>query len=235
MQTELNLHDNVLTRTEPQRNRTMLIITMAANGEPLEQVFGCVGCEQIAPVNDYQLVELGGNNDTRITTLSAYSRWTEPAYALLARLVRHHPRDPEVAAPETHLRSTIYLGQSLANRRPVERLEARIIDGYLHAFHEDDLGTRSVKQGVRPGYAHPVDMLEHAVRLALWRADSEPPIPPPLTEVPIHGDGGQQYVLVRDIPEFPRRFFEQRRRGCTVPMPGAYYAGDWWQFIGGRP
>lgn len=213
----------------------MLIITMAANGEPFEKVFGCVGCEQIAPVNDYQLVELDGNSDTRITTLSAYSRWTEPAYALLARLVRHHPRDPREAAPGTHLRSTIYLGQSLGNGRPVERLEARIVDGYLHASHQDDFDTRRVMQTVRPGYAHPLDMLEHAVRLVLWLADIEPPIPPPLTEVAIHGDGGHQYVLAKDIPEFPRRFFEQRRRGCTKPMPGAYDAGDWWQFIGGRP
>ena len=213
----------------------MLIVTMAANGEPLEQVFGCVGCEQIAPVNDYQLIVLNGDNDTRITTLSAYSRWTESAYALLVRLVRHHPRDPDVAAPGTHLRSTIYLGQSLANGRPVERLEARIVDGYLHASHQDDFGTRRVKQTVRPGYAHPVDMLEHAARLALWLADAEPTIPPPLTEVPIRDSGGRQYVLAEDIPTFPRRVFEQRRLGCTVPMLGAYYARDWWQFIGGRP
>ena len=213
----------------------MLIITMAASGEPLEQVFGYIGCEQIAPVNDYQLVAPSGADDTCITTLSAYSRWTEPAYALLARLVRHHPRDPEAAPPGTHLRSTIYLGQSLSGGRPVERLEARIVDGNLHVSHQHDFGKHYVEQPVRPGYPHPVDMLEHAARLATWLTDAEPTIPPPLTEVPIRDSGGRQYVLAEDIPTFPRRVFEQRRLGCTVPMLGAYYARDWWQFIGGRP
>ena len=91
------------------------------------------------------------------------------------------------------------------------------------------------KHAARKRYAHPLDMLEHAERLTIWLTDVEPPIPPPLTEVPIRSDGGQPYVLAADIPEFPRRFFEQRRVGCTVPMTGAYYASDWWQFIGGRP
>lgn len=30
----------------------MLIITLATNGKPSEQVFGCIGCERIAPVTD---------------------------------------------------------------------------------------------------------------------------------------------------------------------------------------
>ena len=213
----------------------MLIITMAANGERFEQVLACLGCEQIAPVNDYQFVASDSAGETTISTLNDYSRWTGPAFALLSRLVTLHPRDLGAAEPGTHLRSTIYLGRNLETARPIERLDALIVEGHLQASIEDDFGMRRGKQAARKKYANPLDMLEHAARLAIWLYDVEPPIPPPLTEVPIRGDGGQRYVLAADIPDFPRRFFEQRRLGCTVPMPGAYYAGDWWQFIGGRP
>ena len=213
----------------------MLIITMAANGEQFEQVLAWFGCEQIAPVNEYHLIASDSAGVTTITRLNDYSRWTEPAFALLSRLATLHPRDLGTAEPGTHLRSTICLGRNLETARPIERLDARIVEGSLHASMEDDFGMRRARQAARTSYTHPLDMLEHAARLALWLADVEPPIPPPLTEVPICGDGGRPYVLARDIPEFPRRFFEQRRPGCTVPMPGAYYAGDWWQFIGHRP
>ena len=213
----------------------MLIITMAANGEQFEQVLAWLGCEQIAPVNEYHLIASDSAGVTTITRLNDYSRWTEPAFALLSRLATLHPRELGAAEPGTHLRSTIYLGRNLETARPIERLDARIVEGSLHASMEDDFGVRRGKHAARRSYTHPLDMLEHAARLALWLADVEPPIPPPLTEVPIRGDGGRPYVLARDIPEFPRRFFEQRRLGCTVPMPGAYYAGDWWQFIGHRP
>ena len=212
----------------------MLIITMAANGEQTEQVLACLGCEQIEPVNDYQLIASDSAGETTITRLNNYSRWTEPAFALLSRLATLHPRDLGAAEPGTHLRSTIYLGRNLETARPIERLEARIVEGHLQASIEDDFGMRRGKQAARKSYTHPLDMLEHAARLAIWLADVEPAIPPPLTEVPIRDNGGQPYVLAADIPEFPRRFFERRRLGCTVPMTGAYYASDWWQFIGGR-
>ena len=212
----------------------MLIITMATNGEQFEQVLACLGCEQIAPVNDYHLIASDSAGETTITRLNDYSRWTEPAFALLSRLAKLHPRDLGAAEPGTHLRSTIYLGRNLETARPIERLDARIVEGHLQASIEDDFGMRRSKQAARKSYTHPLDMLEHAARLAIWLTDVEPPIPPPLTEVPIRDDGGQPYVLAADIPAFPRRFFEQRRLGCTVLMTGAYYASDWWQFIGGR-
>ena len=141
---------------------------------------------------------------------------------------------PGVEAPGAHLRSTIYLGKSVAGGRSIGRLEARIVDGYLHASLTDDFGTGRVKHRVRPTYRHPLDMLEHAARLALWIADAEPPIPPPLTMVPIQHDRGPPHVLAADIPSFALRHFELRRHGCTVPMLDAYSAGDWWHFIGGR-
>ena len=92
----------------------MLIVTLASCDQASEQVFGCTGCERISPVNDYQLVAANGAGNHRITTLADYSRWTEPAYALLARLLRYHPRGSAVDAPWTSLRSTIHLGQSVA-------------------------------------------------------------------------------------------------------------------------
>jgi hypothetical protein len=214
----------------------MLIVTVGVNREPVERLFGYIGCEQIAPVADYRLVATLVAGKELVTTLPGYSRWTEPAYALLARLIGlrlHAP--PDTGLGGSHLRSTIYLGRDFCTARPIERLDGRIEGGYLLASIKGEVDSGVIRERVRSHYAHPLELLEHAARLAVWLADAEPPVPPPLTAVPVHDDGGLPYVLAEDIPAFPRRAFERRRLGCTVPMAGAYYAHDWWSFIGGRP
>ena len=82
----------------------MLITTMAANGERFEQGLACLGCDQIAPVNDCHFITSSSAGETTITRLNDYSRWTEPAFALLSRLATLHPRDLAAAEPGTLLR-----------------------------------------------------------------------------------------------------------------------------------
>ena len=212
----------------------MLIITMAANGEPSKQVFGCVGCERIAPVTDYQLVTAGEDGDTAITALLGYSRWTEEAFGLLARLLARHPRNSKMDALGTRLRSSIYLGRTPETARLLEQVDANLVDGTLSVSFQDEFGRRVRTHPARDGYLHPFDLLIHAARLAVWGKDEEPPIPAPLTDVPVVVEEGVlPYVLARDMPAFARRHFERRYIGRTVPRPDAFYANDWWSFIGG--
>ena len=82
----------------------MLIITMAANEERFEQGLACLGCDQIAPVNDCHFITSSSAGETTITTLNDYSRWTELAFALLSRLATLHPRDLAETEPGTLLR-----------------------------------------------------------------------------------------------------------------------------------
>lgn len=212
----------------------MLIITLAANGEPSEHVFGCIGCERITPVNDYQLVTAGANGDTAVTALLAYSRWTEEAFGLLARLLARHPRNSKMDVLGTRLCNSIYLGRNPETARLLEQVDASLMDGTLSVSFQDEFGRRVSTHPARDGYLHPFDLLIHAARLAVWGKDEEPPIPAPLTDVPVVVEEGLlAYVLARDMPALARRHFERRYIGRTVPRPGAFYANDWWSFIGG--
>lgn len=214
----------------------MLIITMATNGKPSEQVFGCIGCERIAPVTDYKLVTAGEDGDTAITTLLGYSRWTEEAFGLCARLMARHPRNPEIdAAKSTQLCSSIYLGRAVETARLLEQVNAKFEDGMLHVSFHDEAVRRECTQPARDKYLHRSDLLIHAARVAIWGKDEEPPIPAPLTDVPVvANDSELPYVLARDIPTFARRHFERRFSGSTVTRPDTFSATDWWSFIGGR-
>lgn len=213
----------------------MLIITLATNGKQSEQVFGCIGCERIAPVTDYKLVTAGAVGDTAITTLNDYSRWTEEAFGLCARLLARHPRDPRIDAPGTQLCSSIYLGRNVETARLLEQVNANFEDGMLHVSFHDEAVRRECAQPARDEYPHRLDLLVHAARLAVWGKDDEPPIPAALTDVPVVVDDCElPYVLARNIPTFARRHFERRYIGCTVPRPDAFFATDWWSFIGGR-
>jgi len=212
----------------------VLIVTVSTDPSWSEWIFGCIGCERIAPVNEYLLVESGIAGAAGVTTLPDYSRWTEPACGLLARLVSRHPRNPRAEEAGAYLSCTVYFGRKLDTARRIEHLDARIVGATLHASLADEFEVRRIEIAARKHYAHPLDLLEHAARVAVWGADEEPPVPPPLTGVPIHDDGGQPYVLAKDIPTYPRRYFEERHVRCTTPPHDAYFAHDWYLFIGGR-
>jgi len=212
----------------------MLIITFAANDEPDEKVLGILGCERIAPVNDYELITTNSRGELVTTTLSGYSRWTEPAFGLLARLLRLHPRDSDLRAPGARLQSTIYLGSDNATARVVERLEGHVEAGTLYVKCPDEFGTRERKGPARPAYGNPLDLLEHAARLAGWSKDAEPLVPKPLTEVPVYEGDGTPFVLERDIPAFPLRHFRNRGVEVMASRRDAYFAQDWLQFIGSK-
>ena len=91
----------------------MLITTMAANGERFEQGLACLGCDQIAPVNDCHFITSSSAGETTITRLNDYSRWTEPAFALLSRLATLHPRDLAAPEPGKHSRTHDLPGSEL--------------------------------------------------------------------------------------------------------------------------
>lgn len=212
----------------------MLIVTLSTVEAQPEELLGCLGCKRIAPVTDYVFVESGTAIDTGATGLSGYSRWTEPAFGLLARLVCRHPRLRPGAVAITLLTCTIHLGFRLEQARRIERLKARIQGGTLRVSLHDEFESRRTEAAVRARYAQPLDMLEHAARVAVWGSDEEPPIPPPLSEVPVHDDLELKYVLAEDIPAHPRRFFGARYIGCTTQRRNAFYAHDWLHFIGVR-
>jgi hypothetical protein len=211
---------------------TMLIVTLPGGGQPAPHVFGCIGCNLIAPVTAYQLVQARSKNATVVTSLDDYSRWTEPAFGLLARLLSRRGSGASERESDGAVDCAILLGRDLYTSRPIERLVGRVEDGLLHVSLSSELGAHVDAQPARSHYARVGDLIEHAARIAVWGADAEPPMPPPLTAVPIRYGDGAPHVLEADMPPHPRRYFVARQAGRTQPDAGAHFARDWRAFIG---
>lgn len=212
----------------------MLIVTVTTDCGPA-QLLGAIECLAIAPIADYRWHSSLARDGVVQASLDNYSRWAEPAAALMARLLARRPVDAPRLPPASEVTCELFIGQSVAAKRPIERVTARIDGSILCASHSDEQAGQTDFGARRAEYSSLEDLLIHAVRLSLWGDDEEPEVPPPLTTVPIRSIDGVSVVLVADIPAYPRRQFVRRRDGCTVPFPNAFFAHDWFDFIGGRP
>ncbi len=212
----------------------MLIITIDTSMPPGNTVLGVIGCAQIAPVTDYRLIQTGLKGRTVETELQGYSRWTEPAVGLLARMLSRVEGDVIEHPFSEQFCCKLHIGRCLENGRVIEQIDGRIGGGMLYLDVSDSLSRRAVKAPVRGAYRSLNALVEHATRLAAWDADHEPPIPESLTTVPIRQDPGDgyAYVLEADIPPHPRAHIADRKVGGTQPKPGAYFAHEWLAFIG---
>lgn len=213
----------------------MLILGIRTPGHQWHTV-GYVWCHAIAPVANYTLGVPAQDGDAgERAHLRDYSRWSEPACALVARLLAAARGSVDtLAAPAPHrCELDVRIGPDFARSRRIEHVHAHRSNGSLSAARTDE-HTRAEHRGVeRQEYANLASLLEHACRLAAWGSDVEPPIPEPLSKVPLHrGPGDRPVVRADDIPAHPRLHFEASRIGATQPAHGLYYAHDWFAFIG---
>jgi len=117
----------------------MLIrVTRVANGQ--WNLAAYVWCDEIASVTDYTL---GLPSDTgrpqEVARLERYSRWSEPASGLVARLLtRSSPGTLAVPAPGI-CELEIRIGRDLKHSRQVESLTATRLKGRLQVSLFDDL------------------------------------------------------------------------------------------------
>jgi hypothetical protein len=212
----------------------MLIITLSALGTQAN--LGVVGCDEITSVSTYHWASIDEDTVTTRASLQGYSRWTEPAAGLVARLLCMVPNDHLAWPLLAKFRCDISMAGRRGPGRLLESLEVSLKAGVLRVAFRDEYRQLRREGQARARYDRLTDLLVHAIRLALWGADAEPCIPPPLTSVPVHtDDAGTRYVLEEEIPEHPRAHFVARHSGGTQPYFGAFYAWDWEGFIGATP
>lgn len=210
----------------------MLVVTLI-DSAGASTVLGVLGCKRIAPVADYVWASVSETAVTPVATLHDYSRWTEPAVALMARLLAVAPRDKTDWPLVERFTCELRFGSRHGPGRLVESIHAVVENKLLDVTLHDELGERSTRGPARASYAGLAELLIHAARLATWGEDIEPPIPESLTAVPVHTDeSGTAHVFECDMPTYVRRHFVARRVGCTQPKTGAFYASDWNDFIG---
>lgn len=209
----------------------MLIVSVTPKGGP-SQVLGVLGCARLQPVASYAWLRPVGEDYCFEVVLKGYSRWSEPAAGLLARLLARRPASAARLPLVQALRCQLLIGRHVSTARPVEQLDVSLANGKLRTLHRDELSAHRKTAAARAEYASLDDLVVHAARVSVWGSDAEPPIPPALTAVPVREVNGVQVVFEADIPDHARRHFARRRDGCSVPIPGAYYAHDWLHFIG---
>lgn len=209
----------------------MLFVSTTQEGQP-PQVLGAIGCMRLRPVTDYVWLRPFEEHYQVEVVLRDYSRWSEPATGLLARLLARRPADGPRQPALRHFQCQMLVGRDVEHARVVEQLAVFVVGETLATELRDELSSRRRTTKRRAEYASLDDVLVHAARVSVWGSDEEPPIPTPLTEVPIRKVRGMDVVLESDIPAHPRKHFAHRCEGSTVPFAGAVFAHSWLNFIG---
>lgn len=212
----------------------MLLIAMNTEMGTPEHPVGAVGCDRITPEADYTLLVRNFDGTACQCRLENYPRWTEPAVALVVRLLAQLPAERRscIDGPVEYVGASVYLRSGLETTRPLEHLVVRRQSNRIVVEHADEFDSREVIAASRDEYRTPLDLMEHGGRLAVWGSDTIPPMPAPLTTVPVELVGGMSIVHERDIPGFVRPHFVARMRGRPAPQRGCFFATDWHRFIG---
>ena len=197
---------------------------------------GYIGCPVIAPLAPYSWARPDDHAWMPVVTIHDYARWSESAFALLARMLERLPQSERRWPAASELTCRLLLGSSPRHSRQIEQLTVTVRAPHVSVELRDNYHVHTASTPARPSYEGLVDVLIHAARVAVWGVDAEPPLRPPLTSVPTHRtDGGLAYVLEADLPTHARRHFAARQRHVHNPaLPaGAHVATDWLRFVGG--
>jgi hypothetical protein len=209
---------------------TCQVITRGA--QPL--VLGYIGCIRVAPLSTYSFTRPSGSLWEPIAEVHEYARWSESAFGLLARLLRLLPLNERPWKYLPQFTCELCLGSSSWSRR-IEHLKVQVNSDRLSVELRDELWCHRATALAAGEYADLVDVLLHAARIAVWGADEQPPIPAPLTSIPVHRtSGGVACVFEHDMPPHARRHFLRKQAGVereSLPA-GAHRVADWYDFIG---
>ena len=211
----------------------MLTCQVITTGAP-PLVLGYIGCLSIAPLSTYSFTRADGTSLEPLAQVHEYARWSESAFGLLARLLCLLPLNERPWGYLPQFICELRLGSSSWSRR-IEYLKVQVNSDSLSVELRDELWCHRATALAAVEYAGLVDVLLHAARIAVWGVDEQPPIPAPLTSVPVHRtQDGVAYVLEQDMPPHARRHF-LRAQATSNPeaLPqGAHRATDWLRFAG---
>jgi hypothetical protein len=207
-------------------------LTLTTRPGEVATVVASIAVDRHAPTASYTIHATTTDGSPMLAELKDYSRWSEPAVALFARCIEVLPGP--LWLPTS--RATGYLGLSISLRpdhdmsRHIERAHAwshlgrAVVD-----WHDGDEPVETVTAPL--GETDAVrGALMQTLRLAAWRVDATPPLPPPLSEVRIAQHLGRRGVWLVDLPQHARRHFERRYAHAVVD--GHAPEGAWLEFIG---
>lgn len=195
-------------------------------------VVASIAVDRHAPVASYKIHATTSDGSPMLAVLEGYSRWSEPAVALVARCIEILPGPFWLPV----MRATGYLGLSISLRRDhessrhIERVYswrhggAAVVD-----WHDGDAPTETVTAAV--GEADDArSALLQTLRLAAWRVDTTPPVPRPLSHVRVTQHLGRRGVWLAELPRHARRHLE--RRSAYAVVDGHVSEAAWLDFIG---
>lgn len=209
-----------------------MCLAMTARPGEDATVVASIAVDRHAPVASYTIHAATRDGSPMLAVLESYSRWSEPAVALVARCIEVLPGP--LWLPVTQ--ATGYLGLSISLRRDhdmsrhIERAYswrhrgAAVVD-----WHDGDEPTETVT-------ATMVDTddarcaLMQTLRLAAWRTDATPGVPRPLSHARTTQHLGRRGVWLAELPKHARRHLE--RRSAHAVIDGHVSETAWLDFIG---
>lgn len=222
-----------VARAEPRPHKVMLTCAIIPRGEP-PFVLGHIGCLSLAPQATYSFIRADSTLLEPVAQVHDYSRWSEPAFGLLARLLRRLPFDERAWRYMPRFTCELRVASTSCSFR-VEHLIVDVSSDRLNVELRDVAGGHRASALAALDYADLVDVLLHAARIAVWGVDEQAPLPAALTLIPLRRTNeGAAYVLEADIPPYPRKHFQLHwREAQNEQLPaGARSAEEWLRFIG---
>jgi hypothetical protein len=188
---------------------------------------------RIAPVADYQLIGRSAKEvrDGVISEHERYSRWTEPGLCLFARLLERSAKNFLSEPLDTPVMTvTLSVGREALQSTAVETLVVQRKDDECLAVLSTNvrkdlvwIDAVSADQSLRSA------LLQVFAWVFRWHPRM-PPVPAPLTSVPIQKSAAGPVVALGDIPQHARAHFVQQL-GLTH-WPAVVPAFLWLYWIG---
>lgn len=208
----------------------MFISITTRPGGP-ETTIGWVTVDRHSPVATYTLCT-AAQDGSLIEADLEYSRWSEPAVALVARCYALLPAPSLLVG----LESTGFLGVALSFgrapgvRQPIERAYCWEYQSRVVVDWHDGAEPAETVTSASVGATDVSCVLLQTLTLEAWHTDAIPPVPPPLSDIPVVTHNGRRGVRLAGVPRHARRHLE--RRAAYAVFDGHVAELAWRQFIG---
>jgi hypothetical protein len=187
---------------------------------------------QMAPVTSCQLMLMaaGDPQGRLIAAIDRYPRWTEPSFALLARLLHRCDESTlcEPAGGDVRIELCVEAAMALAGR--VELVTLTTTDRGTYCRHVDRSGLTAIA-ACTPVAGSIRKTVLNALHAVLKWPDEPPPVPAPLSRISIEpGESGRPVVRLDSVPQYAREHLVQELN--LMPTDREVPVEDWQRFLG---
>jgi hypothetical protein len=187
----------------------LLIHDERESDAPTSLLVAAIVAKRLTPIADYELVAAVPEIGT-VAELDNYPRWAEPGLALVARLLqRAEPSALPTPAP-SKLSVVLAVGTAPRLLMEEERLDVEWRDEVMLIKAQARFASGVMVTTPPPPGSSVLVVARYAIHRSLLWPTEPPPTPRPLSEVVIHRQGPDSFVLASEVPSHPRLYLLHR-------------------------